>query len=194
MAELIQFDSDSGARIGRAVRFVEEQYPRAKPLAFEAIFQSPVRRSFRICTFTGSWATGSLKVVTFKNQTSTPNTVSAMNLFWPIPNGPQRDCSIAREGTSWYLLVPSLYSADAVTAATVTTASLEFKTLPVVALATSGTSTFSIAINTIDAVTSASLTTDGLVLTRSRAGVFFAGTQSSVTISVTTCDTATATP
>ena len=103
---------------------------------------------FHIGTFTGAWAISSVKVVTFKNQTTTPNTVSASNLFWPIPYGPQRDCAIAKEGTAWYLLVPQLYSADAATAATITTASLEFKTLPVVALATSSTVVFSVTVIT----------------------------------------------
>ena len=103
---------------------------------------------FHIGTFTGAWAISSVKVVTFKNQTTTPNTVSASNLFWPIPYGPQRDCAIAKEGTAWYLLVPQLYSADAATAATITTASLECKTLPVVALATSSTVVFSVTVIT----------------------------------------------
>ena len=103
---------------------------------------------FHIGTFTGAWAISSVNVVTFKYQTTTPNTASVTNLFWPMPDGPQRDCAIAKEGTAWYLLVPQLYSADAATAATITTASLEFKTLPVVALATSSTVVFSVTVIT----------------------------------------------
>ena len=103
---------------------------------------------FHIGTFTGAWAISSVNVVTFKYQTTTPNTASVTNLFWPMPDGPQRDCAIAKEGTAWYLLVPQLYSADAATAATITTASLEFKTLPVVALATSSTVVFSVSVTT----------------------------------------------
>ena len=106
------------------------------------------QKTFRICTFTGSWSIGSSKTVTFKNVTNTPNTASASNLFWPIPDGPQRDCSIAKDGTAWYLLVPQLYAANAATAATITTAALEFNTLPVVALATSSTAAFSVSIST----------------------------------------------
>jgi hypothetical protein len=74
--------------------------------------------------------------------------VSATNLFWPIPEGAQRDCSIAKDGTAWYLLVPQLYAAEAATAATITTAALEFNTLPVVALATASTNKFSVSITT----------------------------------------------
>jgi len=103
---------------------------------------------FRICTFTGAWATNSSKVVTFKYQETTPNTVSVTNLFWPVPDGPIRDCSIAKDGTAWFLIVPQLYLANAATAATITGSAIRFDTLPVVALATAGTATFSLEITT----------------------------------------------
>lgn len=147
--DAVQFTRESATRIANVVRTVEIGVPKLKPL----VFDRPVERGgggkvFRVCTFTGAWAISNVKVVTFKNQTTTPNTVSASNLFWPIPDGPQRDCSIAKEGTAWYLLVPQLYAADAATAATITTASLQFKTLPVVALATSSTAMFSVSVVT----------------------------------------------
>ncbi len=106
------------------------------------------RNIFRVCTFSGSWSINSAKTVTFKNQTTTPNTASATNLFWPIPNGPTRDCAIAKEGTAWYLLVPQMHPADFATSATITTAAIEFKTLPGVALASSSTVVFTIDIAT----------------------------------------------
>jgi hypothetical protein len=115
---------------------------------FEGGPPTPASKTFRICTFTGAWSINDTKTVTFRGVTATPNTVSATNLFWPIPEGPQRDCSIAKDGTAWYLLVPQLYAANAATAATLTTASLEFKALPVVALATSSTAVFSVSIST----------------------------------------------
>jgi hypothetical protein len=40
--------------------------------------------------------------VTFKYQTSTPNTVTATNLFAAVPAS--GNCAIAREGTAWYLI------------------------------------------------------------------------------------------
>jgi hypothetical protein len=101
---------------------------------------------FKICTFTGAWAIDALKTVTFKYQTNTPNTVSVTNLFWPVPDGDERECAIARDGTAWHLIVPRLYSADAATAAEITTEAIEFKTLPVVAFATAGTATFSLSV------------------------------------------------
>lgn len=74
---------------------------------FEETRQQP-QKVFRICTFTGSWATATLKTVTFKYQTNTPNTVSAMNLTMHLPDigltPPYYDCAIAKDGTAWYLV------------------------------------------------------------------------------------------
>lgn len=148
MADLTQFELGSAVRIARVVRQVEQEPRRGTPLAFDPVFEQRQRKAFRICTFTGSWSIGSLKTVAFKYQTTTPNTVNATNLFWPVPDGPQRDCSIAKDGTAWFLVVPQMYAANAATAATITTASLRFDTLPVVALATSSTASFSLSIAT----------------------------------------------
>jgi hypothetical protein len=64
---------------------------------------------FRICTFTGSWAINATKTVTFKYQTTTPNTVSALNLYCGLnPGTTTTDISIAKEGTSWFLVQPNL--------------------------------------------------------------------------------------
>lgn len=152
--------------------------------------QSSEPQAFRVATFTGDWPIGSAKVVTFRNQTTTPNTASATNLFWPIPDGSQRDCSIAKDGTAWYLLVPRLYAAEAVTAATLTTSALEFNTLPVVALTTAGTNKFTITPVAVEPITDVTLNSDGLVFTRKSVGVFFDQTAGTVSISVTTCSTA----
>lgn len=148
MADLTQFDLGSSRRIARVVRHVEQQRPPAKPLVFDPVHVGSSRKVFRVCTFTGAWPIGSAKTVTFKYQANTPNTVSATNLFWPIPEGSQRDCSIARDGTAWYLIVPQVFAADAATAATITTAALEFNTLPVVSLATASTNKFSVSLTT----------------------------------------------
>jgi hypothetical protein len=63
--------------------------------------------SFRVCTFTGEWSVNSAKVVTFTNQASTPNTVSAINLIADVPapctpGTASRDVLVAKEGTAWY--------------------------------------------------------------------------------------------
>ena len=146
--DAVQFTRESAERIAGVVRAAEVATPAASPLTFGRRLPERIPKPFRICTFTGSWEIGSSKTVTFKNQTATPNTVAAQNLFWPLPDGGQRDCAIARDGTAWFLLVPRLYGANAATAAEITTTSIIFKTMPVPALATAGTSTFSLSITT----------------------------------------------
>jgi hypothetical protein len=143
--DAVQFTRESAERIANVVRAAELTPTRGRALSFEAIQQGASRKTFRMGTFSGEWSIGAAKTVTFRGSTAT---VSATNLFWPIPGGPQRDCSIAKDGTAWYLLVPQLYAANAATAATLTTASLEFKTLPVVALATSSAAVFSVSVTT----------------------------------------------
>lgn len=106
---LIQFDDGSGRRIGSAVRFVEELAGKRKPLLFDRVDSSGGgRKVFRICTFTGSWDIDTMKTVTFRNVTTTPNTVAAMNLFSSLagPSGAVSTavCAIAKEGTAWYLI------------------------------------------------------------------------------------------
>lgn len=105
MADLTQFDLGSAARVARVVRQIEQEPPRAKPLTFDASLQQQSRQVFRVCTFTGAWSKGSPKVVTFKYQAATPNTVSATNLFADLSTASSsRNCAIARDGTAWFLI------------------------------------------------------------------------------------------
>lgn len=105
---LIQFDDGSGRRIGSAVRFVEELAGKRKPLLFDRVDTGGGGKVFRICTFTGSWSIDTMKTVTFRNVTTTPNTVAAMNLFSSLagPSGTVSTavCAIAKDGTAWYLI------------------------------------------------------------------------------------------
>ena len=67
--------------------------------------RGPVGGAFRICTFTAAWSKNANKTVTFKYQTTTPNTVVATNLFAEIGTASSsRNCAIAKEGTAWYLI------------------------------------------------------------------------------------------
>ena len=68
--------------------------------------QSPRLNVFKICTFTGAWAINTEKTVTFKYQTTTPNTVSASNIFAAITSTATitRNCAIAKDGTAWFLI------------------------------------------------------------------------------------------
>lgn len=146
--DAVQFTRESAERIAGVIRAAELAVPAAAPLRFERPSVRENQKSFRVCTFTGEWSIGSSKIVTFKNQTATPNTASVENLFWPLPTGGTRDCAIAKEGTAWYLLVPRMYTANAATAAEITTTAITFKTLPVAAFATAGTATFTLSITT----------------------------------------------
>lgn len=106
---LTQFDVASAGRIAQVVRLVEGIVPSAKPLDYDPVLESGSGRQklLRMATFTGAWATATAKVVTFKNQTTTPNTVSAINLTMHLPDiglAPPFDCQIAKEGTAWYLV------------------------------------------------------------------------------------------
>lgn len=64
--------------------------------------------AFRICTFTGAWNIDTQKTVTFRGVTSTPNTVTAQNLFATINGSTNTStsmpCAIAKDGTAWYLI------------------------------------------------------------------------------------------
>ena len=146
--ERVTFTKPAAERIAKVVRTVEGGDRQSAGLYFGQPGAASGGKLFRVCTFTGSWEIGSSKTVTFKNQTATPNTVAAQNLFWPLPDGGQRDCAIAKDGTAWFLLVPRLYGANAATAAEITTTAIVFKTMPVPALATAGTSTFTLSITT----------------------------------------------
>jgi len=144
----VDFTRGAAERIAAVVRQVEGGSRDGAPLTYGKVDTPVGGKVFRVCTYTGAWTVDTIKTVTFKHQTATPNTVSARNLFWPVPDGPTRDCAIAKEGTSWYLIVPQMYAANFATTATITTAAIEFKTLPGVAMATSGTAVFTVPITT----------------------------------------------
>jgi hypothetical protein len=85
------------------------------PTRFESL-PAQAGKVFRVCTFTGAWSINATKTVTFRNQTATPNTVAAVNLFFPITNtaASSRDCAIAKDGTAWFLIDVPLFTASAV--------------------------------------------------------------------------------
>lgn len=56
----------------------------------------------KIATFSGSWPAGGFKDVTFKDSTTT---AQAKNLFYNVGvDCGSRDCAIAQDGGTWYLL------------------------------------------------------------------------------------------
>lgn len=122
-----QFTRESAERIGRVVRAAELAAPAARPLNFERVDFSR-SRVFRVATYTGAWSIGSLKTVTFKYQTATPNTASVTNLFFPVTStaAGSRDCAIAKDGTAWFLVDIPFVEVDVLVNATLTTAGLQF--------------------------------------------------------------------
>jgi hypothetical protein len=113
--EPTQFTRESAERIANVVRAAELASPAARPLSFERVDTPQKQRLFRVCTFTGAWSISATKTVTFKNQTATPNTVAAVNLFFPFPApASATDCAIAKEGTAWYLIDVPFETATAV--------------------------------------------------------------------------------
>lgn len=110
-----QFTRESAERIANVVRAAELSSPASRPLSFDRV-DAQKQRLFRVCTFTGAWSIGDTKTVTFRNQTATPNTVAAVNLFFPVTSTATSttDCAIAKDGTAWYLIDVPFEAATAV--------------------------------------------------------------------------------
>lgn len=102
----VDFTRGAAERIARAVRIVEQGERDQTGPVWKKVDESYFSKiPFRVCTYTGTWSKNILKMVTFINVTSTPNTVVAMNLFATLPNtAATKNCAIAREGTAWYLI------------------------------------------------------------------------------------------
>jgi hypothetical protein len=103
----VTFTKGSAERIAAVVRDYEAGDRAEAPLRFGAV-SSDSRKTFRVATFTGAWAISATKTVTFKYQTSTPNTASVMNLVCGLSPSGSCDVSIAKDGTAWFLVQPNL--------------------------------------------------------------------------------------
>lgn len=103
----VDFTRGAAERIAAAVRRVESGDRDEAPLRFGRIVDEG-RKTFRVCRFTGAWGVNTSKTITFLNQTTTPNTVIAQNIFAAITGATAtstfRNCAIAKEGTAWYLI------------------------------------------------------------------------------------------
>jgi hypothetical protein len=77
------------------------------PTVIEGDAATPAAKVFRIGIFTGEWEINSSKTVTLRNVTTTPNTVSAVNLFTRFTaSTATTTCAVAKDGTAWYLIAP----------------------------------------------------------------------------------------
>jgi hypothetical protein len=150
----VTFSRQSAQRIAKVVRTVEAGNRDQPGITFDHPQPGGIGgRAFRMATFTGSWSIDATKVVTFIHQTTTPNTTSVVNELISLPDAGTRNCAIAKEGTAWYLVNWQWDVRAAATAATLTTASLRFDTIPVGALATISTASFSVSITTCSTAT-----------------------------------------
>lgn len=126
MPDRISFTRPAVERIADVVRAVEGARRAGGPLASKAILGGTKPKPFKVCTFTGAWAINTAKTVTFKNVTTTPNTVSAMNLVYDLPSQGELPCGIAKDGTAWYLIAVKHTFTEVITSAALGTAGLVF--------------------------------------------------------------------
>jgi hypothetical protein len=130
-AERVTFTKPAAERIAKVVRAVEGGDRGAGPLSFGNRGVGGNPKAFRVCTFTGAWSINDTKTVTFRNQTATPNTVAAVNLFCGLDPSGSCDVSIAKEGTAWYLVQPNVtqlpgYSASGTQVMVIVSGNLRF--------------------------------------------------------------------
>jgi len=132
MPDRISFTRPAVERIANVVRAVENARPAGAGLRSRAVVAQS-SKPFRVCTFTGAWAINTAKVVTFRNVTTTPNTVSATNVFLALPDRGSQPCGIAKDGTAWYLIAwaPATAQTTVLTSVSLGTAGLSFTTMQI---------------------------------------------------------------
>jgi len=123
-AQRVTFTRPAAERIAKAVRTVEGGNRSSSALEFVAAPGAPQLKTFRVGTYSGAWPIETDKTVTFYNQTSTPNTVTARNHFVDLQHGTctatSWKCGIAKDGTAWKLVSWQQNTATAVFVANVT--------------------------------------------------------------------------
>jgi hypothetical protein len=102
----VDFTRGAAERIAAVVRLVEGGNRDGAPLRFGKVVEPGVGKTFRMCRYSSAWSIDSTATLTFRNVTSTPNTVIAHNVFATIGLGTATasDCAIAKDGTAWYLI------------------------------------------------------------------------------------------
>lgn len=141
----VSFSRGAAQRIAKVVRTVEAGNRNQPGVVFDHPQLGANSKVFRVCTFTGSWAIGSSKTVSYKYQTSTPNTAVATNLFFPVTSTATLDCAIAKDGTAWFLVDVPLVTASLTFVSSVSVgATLNTNTcaITVATTATTATATF----------------------------------------------------
>jgi len=131
--ERVTFTKPAAERIAKVVRAVEAGDRDCGPLTFGSRGVAGNPKAFRVCTFTGAWSINAEKTVTFKNQTATPNTVAAQNVFVALPDRGNSNCGIAKDGAAWHLVAwaPVTATASVITSVSLNTSGLQFNTLTI---------------------------------------------------------------
>lgn len=78
----VDFTRSAAERIANVVRSVERGNRDEAPLRFAKAQDFPADK--KLATFTADWPTGHTQVITLHNVTSTPNTLTAINLTMPV--------------------------------------------------------------------------------------------------------------
>lgn len=156
-SQFVKFTRPAAQRIAKVVRTVEAGNRTQPGVTFDHPMPGGNAVAIRSATFTGSWDISSTtpKIVTFKYISGGTATANAYNDLMSLPDAGTRACIVGKEGTAWRLINWQWNLAYAATAATLTTTSLKFTTLPVGAVATSSTSTFSVSVVTCTTSTAA---------------------------------------
>lgn len=108
--ERVVFTRPAAERISKVVRTVEAGDRRSNGLSFGKAQSADSTKLIRKATFSGAWAINSTAVVTFSQGPTA--TASATNLTWPLGTCTlsTTPCIVGKEGTSWWLIAPSLPS------------------------------------------------------------------------------------
>ena len=182
-----QFTLESAERIARVVRAAELGSPQARALTFDRIDYQRKDKVFRVCTFTGAWQIGDSKIVTFRNVTATPNTASAVNLFFPIGTGHTSTmaCAVAKDGTAWYLIDVPFQTATAVFIGTTSTGVVVTSTATGISVSSTASASYVTDISLSGSLntSSCSITIGKTLTTASR--TFITGTATAVFIGTT---------
>jgi hypothetical protein len=97
-------------------------------------------RKFRAATFSGSWAIGSDKTVTFRDTSISPTTASVRNLIYDLPDQGNIACGVAADGTAWHLVGVRHTTVEVITNVTLGTAGLVFTRASVQVVSTAAVS------------------------------------------------------
>lgn len=144
--ERVTFTKPAAERIAKVVRAVEGGDRDCSPLTFGARIGGVSGKFFRMATFTGAWSIDTSKTLTFRNVTTTPNTVSVQNVMFPLPqlsanSSSPTVCAIAKDGTAWYLLNVVHSEHTALTDVALTSSNVQFSRSNVLTISTTASTT-----------------------------------------------------